>query len=160
VGVENIKDFGGAVDWTGDDESIGAGSVLVRSPPKRERRDSLRHHGKSIGPLPIVSSLKRAEYSRAFFEQTALSDLLGVSADKVNEDRLYRVLDKVLPHKGALERHLKETVGGLFNLDYDLFLYDVTSTYFEREAKSNRLAQRAIPGIIRAIANRYVLGWW
>lgn len=77
-----------------------------------------------------------------FFEQTALSDLLGVSADKVNEDRLYRALDKILPYKEAFEKHLKETAGTLFNLDYGLFLYDVTSTYFEVEAKSNKLAQR------------------
>ncbi len=45
-----------------------------------------------------------------------------MSADKVNEDRLYRALDQLLPHKEALEKHLKERLGELFELDYDLLL--------------------------------------
>jgi transposase len=85
------------------------------------------------------SELHIAEH---FFEQTALADLLGIPSDKINEDRLYRALDQVLPHKEALEGHLKEKAGSLFKLDYDLFLYDVTSTYFEGEARINPLAQR------------------
>jgi transposase len=77
-----------------------------------------------------------------FYEASALSDLLGVPANKVNEDRLYRALDQLLPYKAELERHLKNRLGELFDLDYDLLLYDVTSTYFEGEAKRNELAQR------------------
>ncbi len=77
-----------------------------------------------------------------FYESSALADLLGVPADKVNEDRLYRALDALLPHKPALEKHLKEKLGELFELDYDLLLYDVTSTYFEGEAERNPLALR------------------
>jgi transposase len=77
-----------------------------------------------------------------FYEASALSDLLGVPANKVNEDRLYRSLDRLLPHKEELEKHLKNRLGELFDLDYDLLLYDVTSTYFEGEAKRNELAQR------------------
>jgi transposase len=85
------------------------------------------------------SELQIAEH---FYEASALSDLLGVPASKVNEDRLYRSLDQLLPHKEELERHLKNRLGELFDLDYDLLLYDVTSTYFEGEAKRNELAQR------------------
>ncbi|MBS1876645.1 MAG: IS1634 family transposase, partial [Acidobacteria bacterium] len=77
-----------------------------------------------------------------FYESSALSDLLGVPADKVNDDRLYRALDRLLPHKKALEQHLKQRLGELFDLDYDLLLYDVTSTYFEGAAEGNELAQR------------------
>jgi transposase len=76
------------------------------------------------------------------YESSAMSDLLGVPADKVNDDRLYRALDRLLPHKEALEKHLKQKLGKLFPLDYDLLLYDVTSTYFEGEAARNELAQR------------------
>ena len=47
-----------------------------------------------------------------------------------------------MPHKNALEKHLKERLGELFNLEYDLLLYDVTSTYFEGEAADNGQAQR------------------
>jgi transposase len=77
-----------------------------------------------------------------FYEHSALPDLLGVPAEKVNEDRLYRALDALLPHKAELEKHLRQKLGELFSLDYDLLLYDVTSTYFEGEAKGNPLAQR------------------
>lgn len=85
------------------------------------------------------SELRLAEH---FYEASALADLLGVPAAKVNEDRLYRALDRLLPHKEDLEKHLKDRLGELFGLDYDLLLYDVTSTYFEGEALSNRLARR------------------
>jgi transposase len=71
-----------------------------------------------------------------------MSDLLGVPEEKVNEDRLYRALDTLLPHKKALEKLLKERLGELFDLDYDLLLYDITSTYFEGQAEGNPQAQR------------------
>lgn len=77
-----------------------------------------------------------------FFRRTALDDLLGLPATKVNDDRLYRTLDHLLPHKDALEQHLKERLGTLFRLEYDLLLYDVTSTYFEGQAERNTLATR------------------
>ena len=69
-----------------------------------------------------------------WYRRTALSDLLGVPDERVNDDRLYRALDQLLPHKAALEGHLKQRLGELFALDYELLLYDVTSTYFEGEA--------------------------
>ena len=61
---------------------------------------------------------------------------------KVNDSRLYRTLDALLPHKEALETFLKNRLGELFGLEYDLLLYDVTSTYFEGQAEANPLAQR------------------
>jgi transposase len=76
------------------------------------------------------------------YEASALPELLGVPTEKVNENRLYRALDQLLPHKEALGKHLKERLGELFELDYDLLLYDVTSSYFEGEAAANPLAQR------------------
>jgi transposase len=76
------------------------------------------------------------------YEASAMSDLLGVPEEKVNEDRLYRALDTLLPHKKALEKLLKERLGELFDLDYDLLLYDITSTYFEGQAEGNPQAQR------------------
>ena len=85
------------------------------------------------------SELHIAEH---WFRHTALEDLLGIEAAKVNDDRLYRALDKLLPHKGAIEKHLVKRLGELFSLDYDLLLYDVTSTYFEGLAETNILAAR------------------
>jgi transposase len=77
-----------------------------------------------------------------FYEQAAFEDFLGIPSSKIYENRLYRGLDKLLPHKDTLERHLKERLGTLFSIDYDLFLYDVTSTYFEGKMAASSLAQR------------------
>ena len=77
-----------------------------------------------------------------WYRRTALEDLLGLPADRVNDDRLYRALDRLLPHKEAIEQHLVKRLGELFDLSYDLLLYDVTSTYFEGQAERNPLALR------------------
>jgi transposase len=81
--------------------------------------------------LQPASELYTAEQ---WYPKTALPDLLGVSAASVDDNRLYRTLDELLPHKEALEIHLKNRLGQLFDLEYDLLLYDVTSTFFEGEA--------------------------
>lgn len=84
------------------------------------------------------SELHIAEH---FYRKSALSQLLGVPADKVYHTRLYRALDQLLPHKEKLEVFLKNRLGELFELEYDLLLYDVTSTYFEGQAKANPKAK-------------------
>jgi transposase len=76
------------------------------------------------------------------YRRTALDDLLGLPSEKVNDDRLYRSLDRILPHKEAVEKHLKGRLGELFDIRYDLLLYDVTSTYFEGLAQRNPQAKR------------------
>lgn len=86
-----------------------------------------------------ASELHLAE---TWYRQTALEDLVGVPAALVNDDRCYRALDQLLPHKTPLEQHLVRRLGELFALDYDLLLYDVTSTYVEGQADANPLAQR------------------
>ena len=80
--------------------------------------------------------------AESWYRKTALPDLLGVPEDAVHHTRLYQALDQLLPHKQALEKHLKERFEGLFDLDYDILLYDVTSTYFEGAAEANPMAQR------------------
>lgn len=76
------------------------------------------------------------------FARSALGEVLGIPVAKVNDDRLYRALDQLLPHKAALEQHLKAKAGELFGLTYDLLLYDVTSTYFEGLCERNDQAKR------------------
>jgi transposase len=82
-----------------------------------------------IGRLCEPSS--ELHVAEQWYRSTALEDLLGVASEQVYDERLYRSLDRVLPHKEAIEAHLVERLGELFELDYDLLLYDVTSTYFE-----------------------------
>jgi len=76
------------------------------------------------------------------YKHTAIADLLGIPWRKINEQRLYRALDKVLVHREGLQIFLKNRLGSLFDLKYDLLLYDMTSTYFEGDAKGNPKAQR------------------
>ena len=94
-----------------------------------------------------------------WFRRTALDDLLGLPEAKVNDDRLDRALDRLLPHTDALETHLKERLGTLFRLEYDLLIYDVTSTYFESQATGNTLAARGSSAIIGPTVNKSALGW-
>jgi transposase len=85
------------------------------------------------------SELQIADF---WYGQTALDELLGVGADKVNEDRLYRALDQLLPHKDGLFKHFQRAYGELFGTTYDLLLYDITSTYFEGQCAGNPQARR------------------
>jgi transposase len=140
--VEGVHDFGGC--WLGLHISEQLGLVTLL--------EQLLPHGREDIPWSMMvmtlvlmrlcdpsSELRIAEH---LYERSSLGDLLGIPQGKVNDDRLYRALDSLLPHKAEMEKHLKERLGTLFNLEYDLLLYDVTSTYFEGECTSNSLAQR------------------
>ena len=76
-----------------------------------------------------------------WYRRTALPDLLAASIAQINDTRLYRTLDAVLPLKEKLEAHLKTRVCELFDTKLDILLYDVTSTYFEGLAEENPQAQ-------------------
>ena len=89
--------------------------------------------------LDASSELRLAEH---IYERSAMSDVLGIPAGKVNDDRLYRALDRLLEHKEGVESHLCGRLGELFGVEYDLILYDVTSTYFEGLADGNEEARR------------------
>lgn len=142
IRVERCMDFGGP--WLGLEllNRLGLAELFARCMPagREEVPWSLMSLALVIARLCDPSSeLHIAEH---FYKDTALCDLLGVSHDKINDDRLYRGLDQLLPHKETMETHLKERLGELFGLEYDILLYDVTSTYFEGQANGNSLAQR------------------
>ena len=142
VRVENCRQFGGP--WLALElvKKLGLDEFLKRAlPPGQEHVPwSLTALILVIGRLCEPSSeLYIAEH---FYRHSALCDLLGVPIDKVDDNRLYRGLDELLPHKEALEKFLKERFGELFAIEYDLLLYDVTSTYFEGQANANPLAKR------------------
>jgi len=77
-----------------------------------------------------------------WYGSTALDDLLGVDGARVNTDRLYRCLDLLLPQKAAVEQHLTARYGELFGAQYEVLLYDLTSTYVEGLANGNPRMQR------------------
>jgi len=82
------------------------------------------------------------QIEQAWYPRTSLPELLGVPREQVHLQRLYRTLDVLVPHKEAVEKHLAERLGELFDLDYELLIYDITSTYFEGEARRNPQAKR------------------
>ena len=77
-----------------------------------------------------------------WYPSTALDDLLEIEEGKINDTRLYRCLDRILPHKTKLERHLKERYGAMFGAEFDVLLYDLTSTYVEGAAEKNPMVRR------------------
>lgn len=77
-----------------------------------------------------------------WYPATALDDLLEIEEGKINDTRLYRCLDQILPHKVKLEQHLKQRYGELFGAEFDVLLYDLTSTYVEGAAERNPMMGR------------------
>lgn len=77
-----------------------------------------------------------------WYPSTALDDLLEIEEGKINDTRLYRCLDRILPHKTKLEQHLKQRYGELFGAEFDVLLYDLTSTYVEGAAEKNPMMGR------------------
>jgi transposase len=77
-----------------------------------------------------------------WYPATALDDLLEIEEGKINDTRLYRCLDQILPHKAKLEQHLKQRYGELFGAEFDVLLYDLTSTYVEGAAERNPMMGR------------------
>ena len=77
-----------------------------------------------------------------WMRRTALADILGVDLSSLHDDALYRNLDRLHPNRERIEAELTEREKTLFHLDDTLYLYDLTSTYFEGQAGSNPQAKR------------------
>jgi len=78
---------------------------------------------------------------RHWFDHSAMDVLLGQDFAVAEKDRLYRCLDRVLEHKQDLFVHLQQRWKDLFDAEFDLLLYDLTSTYVEGEAEQNPKAR-------------------
>jgi transposase len=79
---------------------------------------------------------------RQWFDQSAMDVLLGVDFAVAEKDRLYRCLDRILEHRQELFQHLQQRWKTLFDAQFDVLLYDLTSTYVEGEAELNPKAKR------------------
>ena len=142
IAVERTRRFGGP--WLGLEllRKLGLDSFIAQTVPKGREDVSWAVMAMVLVLGRLCDPSSELHLAEQGYESSAMSELLGIPADKVNDDRLYRALDRLLPYKEAFERYLKEKLGELFPLDYDLLLYDVTSTYFEGESPRNELAQR------------------
>ena len=142
VRVERSRSFGdvwlGWVLW----KALGLDDFCREAFPAGRETVSWADTASILAIARLCEPSSELHIAEDWYRHTALEDLLGVASDRVEETRLYRALDRLLPHKRALEAHLKHRFGELFELDYDLLLYDVTSTYFEGEAARNPQAKR------------------
>ncbi len=141
VRVERVRDFGGY--WFGlqVSEKLGINNFLKSIFRQGNEDISWTVMTATLVLMRLCHPSSELRIAEELFQQSALVDLLGLPAEKVNDDRLYRTLDILLPHKAELEEYLKERLGELFNLEYDLLFYDITSTYFEGESQSNDQAK-------------------
>ena len=78
---------------------------------------------------------------RQWFNKTAMDELLNTDYRIASKDRLYRCLDKIIKHKEDLCKHLKNRWEDMFGIEFDVLLYDLTSTYFEGLCQQNPMAK-------------------
>jgi transposase len=146
VGWTNARAFGDV--WLGLQlwRMLGLDSIVARHVPTgRETVPPASMVAiEVIARLCVSQGLPTSEFALAEqgYRRTALEDLLGVPDAQVTKDRLYRTLDQLLAAKEGIERDLKESLGELFNLNFDLLLCDLTSSFFEGLAEENELAAR------------------
>jgi transposase len=139
--VERCRDFGGPWLALKLAERLGLGQFLEEKIPSGQEQIPWAQMALVLVVARLCEPSSELHIAEHFYAASGLADLVGITPEKVNEDRLCRALDALLPHKGELERFLKGRLGTLFGIEYDLVLYDITSTYFEGEAKGNALAQ-------------------
>ena len=94
----------------------------------------------------------------AWVRTTALMDMLGVDFTKLVDDPLYRSLDRLHPHRAAIESALVKQERDLFQIDATIYFYDLTSTYFEGKALKNPKARRGYSRDQRPDCKQVVVG--
>jgi len=141
ISVERVKDFGGY--WLGLHilNKLGLNDFWRKTLGQGREEISWDMLAATLVLMRLCHPSSELRIAEGLFEQSALADLLGIPVEKINEDRLYRAMDLLLPHKSELEKYLKERLGELFQPEYDLLFYDVTSTYFEGESRGNLQAK-------------------
>jgi DDE family transposase len=99
-------------------------------PPSREGTRWL-HVLKTLVGYRLIDPGSEWRLHREWFRNSGMGDLLGEGLDLVEDDKLYRCLDKLLVHKEALFSYLRQRWEDLFEAGFEVLLYDLTSTYFE-----------------------------
>jgi len=141
IRVENCRQFGGP--WLALEliRRLELDEFLQRMMPAGQERIAWSLSALILVVARLLEPASELYTAEQWYPKTALPELLGVPIERVDDNRLYRALDELLPHKEQLQTHLQQRLGSLFALEYDLLLYDVTSTYFEGAADFP-LAQR------------------
>src|SRR5436190_256376 len=126
----------------------------------------LQRHGFSLRAIQLTCAMTLnrlihpdSEHAMPhWIRSTALSDILGVDFTALVDDPLYRNLDRLHPNRAAIESALVEQERSLFQLDPTVYLYDLTSTYFEGQAQRNPKAKRGYSRDKRPDCKQVVVG--
>jgi len=141
IQLQRLRDFGDVWLALGVWRLLGLDTLLVNLIPTGREEIPWSEVASILTIARLCEPSSELHIEDTWYRRTALDDLLGVPVEKVHTDRLYEGLDRLLPHKESIERHLKERLGDLFDLKYDLLLYDITSTYFEGQCAGNPMAK-------------------
>jgi transposase len=161
VGWTNARAFGDV--WLGLQlwKKLGLDEIVVRHVPQGDQTvpPAAMVAIEVISRLCVGNCGETSEFALAEhgYRRTGLEDLLGVPDEAVTKDRLYRTLDALLSGKEKIEQELKERLGELFSLNFDLLLCDLTSSFFEGLAEDNDLAERGYSRDHRADCKQVVL---
>lgn len=142
IHLDRLRDFGGVWLALGLWRLLGLDALLSRRMTVGQEDVPWAAVAAILTIARLCEPSSELHIADTWYRRTALEDLLGVSVEQVHTRRLYEGLDELLPHKEAIEKHLKQRLGDLFDLKYDLLLYDVTSTYFEGQCAGNPLVRR------------------
>jgi len=112
-----------------------------RLPPSRKGTDWL-HVLKTLVCYRLIDPGSEWRLHRQWYERSGMADLLGEDAALVEADTLYRCHDKLVAHKEALFNHLRTRWATLFDEQFEVLLYDLTSTYFECDVPDSESSKR------------------
>ena len=134
VRVENCRQFGGP--WLALEliRRLQLDEFLKQAIPEGREQVAWSLSALILVIARLLEPSSELHTAEQWYPKTALPELLGVPVERVDDNRLYRALDELLPHKEQLQVHLWQRMGNLFALEYDILLYDVTSTFFEGTA--------------------------
>lgn len=127
------------------------GSTPVRPLPggeiaTKQESDSPAEYMKILVCYRLIQPGSEWRLHREWYGNSAVGDLLGEEGEAVPYQNLYRCLDKLLAHKNGMFTFLKQRWQDMFNVDFDVLLYDLPSTYFECDppGKGKRRYSRAM----------------
>lgn len=156
------------VDHVAMEESREAGPVHVGHQVWQQLRidQILRRAGLSARACVLTEAMTlnrliapRSEHAMPdWMRRTAVSDVLHTDVAALNDEALYRNLDRLHPKRETIERELAEHEKTLFTLDDTVYLYDLTSTYFEGQARRNPQARRGYSRDQRPDCKQVVVG--
>ena len=123
-------------------QQLGLTSFFAARLPPSRKGTSWAHVLQTLVCYRLIDPGSEWRLHRQWFEQSAMADLLGEDFNLVEKNKLYRCLDRLLPHKTALFSHLRQRWQDLFGSRFEILLYDLTSTYFESSPPADEQDKR------------------